>query len=254
MANSTIESPLKSGGRDEIETSPRFLCLCCTLHKWSFVKRTLWKYLQDSRERKEKMPLLDWEKTITCPYNPSHQITVERIQVLDTYVQNTCFSFYHETDHLFYQKNDDPWLLFFDKSACHVKSYAIFPSLVPPGEVQEEPRRLRSQGLSLNFAGEIIIISSLLWHFLKVCPFNASHHVPAPEVDFHVRTCSDRKVRLALFLKPASILTWCQGGGDGEVQLVDAASKAAWKLEVAGEWGLSCGKKTLDCLILLCLP
>jgi len=26
------------------------------------------------------MPLLDWEKTITCPYNPSHQITVERIQ------------------------------------------------------------------------------------------------------------------------------------------------------------------------------
>ena len=142
----------------------------------------------------------------------------------------------------------------FSISACHVKSYAIFPSLVPPGEVQEEPRRLRSQGLSLNFAGEIIIISSLLWHFLKVCPFNASHHVPAPEVDFHVRTCSDRKVRLALFLKPASILTWCQGGGDGEVQLVDAAAKAAWKLEVAGEWGLSCRKKTLDCYILLCLP
>ena len=170
------------------------------------------------------------------------------------YIQYTCFSFIHETDHLFYQKNDDPWLLFFDKSACHVKSYAIFPSLVPPGEVQEEPRRLRSQGLSLNFAGKIIIISSLLWHFLKVCPFNASHHVPAPEVDFHVRTCSDRKVRLALFLKPASILTWCQGGGDGEVQLVDAAAKAAWKLEVAGEWGLSCGKKTLDCLILLCIP
>jgi len=27
------------------------------------------------------MPLCDWEKTITCPYNPSHQITVERIQV-----------------------------------------------------------------------------------------------------------------------------------------------------------------------------
>jgi len=26
------------------------------------------------------MPVLDWEKTITCPYNPSHQITVERIQ------------------------------------------------------------------------------------------------------------------------------------------------------------------------------
>jgi len=26
------------------------------------------------------MPLCDWEKTITCPYNPSHQITVERIQ------------------------------------------------------------------------------------------------------------------------------------------------------------------------------
>eukprot|EP00092_Neocalanus_flemingeri_P031565 GFUD01034276.1.p1 GENE.GFUD01034276.1~~GFUD01034276.1.p1 ORF type:complete len:315 (+),score=112.78 GFUD01034276.1:87-1031(+) len=26
------------------------------------------------------MPLLEWEKTITCPYNPSHQITVERIQ------------------------------------------------------------------------------------------------------------------------------------------------------------------------------
>lgn len=24
--------------------------------------------------------MLDWEKTITCPYNPSHQITVERIQ------------------------------------------------------------------------------------------------------------------------------------------------------------------------------
>ena len=28
-----------------------------------------------------KMPVLDWEKTITCPYNPSHQITLERIQV-----------------------------------------------------------------------------------------------------------------------------------------------------------------------------
>jgi len=26
------------------------------------------------------MPLCDWEKTITCPYNPSHQITAERIQ------------------------------------------------------------------------------------------------------------------------------------------------------------------------------
>ena len=26
------------------------------------------------------MPLCDWEKTITCPYNPAHQITVERIQ------------------------------------------------------------------------------------------------------------------------------------------------------------------------------
>ena len=26
------------------------------------------------------MPLCEWEKTITCPYNPSHQITVERIQ------------------------------------------------------------------------------------------------------------------------------------------------------------------------------
>jgi len=26
------------------------------------------------------MPVLGWEKTITCPYNPSHQITVERIQ------------------------------------------------------------------------------------------------------------------------------------------------------------------------------
>jgi len=28
----------------------------------------------------KKMPVLGWEKTITCPYNPSHQITVERIQ------------------------------------------------------------------------------------------------------------------------------------------------------------------------------
>ena len=26
------------------------------------------------------MPLLPWEKTVTCPYNPSHQITRERIQ------------------------------------------------------------------------------------------------------------------------------------------------------------------------------
>jgi len=26
------------------------------------------------------MPLLPWEKTLTCPYNPSHQITRERIQ------------------------------------------------------------------------------------------------------------------------------------------------------------------------------
>ena len=249
MANSTIESPLKSGGRDEIETSPRFLCLCCTLHKWSFVKRTLWKYIPDSRERKEKMPLLDWEKTITCPYNPSHQITVERIQVLDTYNIHVSHLFMKRT--IFFTRRIHDCC--FSIEVLVTLNFMRY-SLVPPGEVQEEPRRLRSQGLSLNFAGEIIIISSLLWHFLKVCPFNASHHVPAPEVDFHVRTCSDRKVRLALFLKPASILTWCQGGGDGEVQLVDAAAKAAWKLEVAGEWGLSCRKKTLDCLILLCLP
>ena len=26
------------------------------------------------------MPLCDWEKTITCPYNSAHQITIERIQ------------------------------------------------------------------------------------------------------------------------------------------------------------------------------
>jgi len=26
------------------------------------------------------MPVMPWEKTITCPYNPSHQITVEKIQ------------------------------------------------------------------------------------------------------------------------------------------------------------------------------
>jgi len=26
------------------------------------------------------MPILDWEETITCPYNPSHQITPQRIQ------------------------------------------------------------------------------------------------------------------------------------------------------------------------------
>ena len=26
------------------------------------------------------MPLCDWERTITCPYNPSHQITVQQIQ------------------------------------------------------------------------------------------------------------------------------------------------------------------------------
>ena len=26
------------------------------------------------------MPICSWEKTITCPYNPSHQITQERIQ------------------------------------------------------------------------------------------------------------------------------------------------------------------------------
>ena len=26
------------------------------------------------------MPLLPWEKTLTCPYNPAHQITKERIQ------------------------------------------------------------------------------------------------------------------------------------------------------------------------------
>ena len=31
---------------------------------------------------------------------------------------------------------------------------------------------------------------------LKVCPFNASHHVPAPEEAFHMKTCSDRKVSL----------------------------------------------------------
>ena len=38
------------------------------------------KYIGQSAEV-GKMPVLDWEKTITCPYNPSHQITVERIQV-----------------------------------------------------------------------------------------------------------------------------------------------------------------------------
>ena len=26
------------------------------------------------------MGLMPWEKTTTCPYNPSHQITVSRIQ------------------------------------------------------------------------------------------------------------------------------------------------------------------------------
>jgi len=26
------------------------------------------------------MPLLEWEKTLTCPYNPSHQITIEKLQ------------------------------------------------------------------------------------------------------------------------------------------------------------------------------
>ena len=26
------------------------------------------------------MPLCEWEKTVTCPYNPAHQITIERIQ------------------------------------------------------------------------------------------------------------------------------------------------------------------------------
>jgi len=29
---------------------------------------------------KRKMPVCDWEKTITCPYNPAHQITEGRIQ------------------------------------------------------------------------------------------------------------------------------------------------------------------------------
>ena len=29
---------------------------------------------------------------------------------------------------------------------------------------------------------------------LKVCPFNASHHVPAPEEEFHMKNCVDRKV------------------------------------------------------------
>jgi len=28
-----------------------------------------------------KMPLCEWEKTYTCPYNPVHQITVDRLQV-----------------------------------------------------------------------------------------------------------------------------------------------------------------------------
>ena len=32
------------------------------------------------KQRYSRMPVCDWERTITCPYNPSHQITVERIQ------------------------------------------------------------------------------------------------------------------------------------------------------------------------------
>ena len=81
------------------------------------------------------MPVLPWEKTITCPYNPSHQITEEKIQV--------------------------------NVVSC------------PPPDLL------------------------LQWHLVKcrknhqgsdlaICPFNASHHVPRPELGYHLGICSDR--------------------------------------------------------------
>ena len=98
------------------------------------------------------MPVLDWEKTITCPYNPSHQITVERIQVLTSTSQIDLHSLYLEL--------------------------ILSLNLIP---VQFHLVKCRK-----NHAGSD----------LKVCPFNASHHVPAPEEEFHMKTCSDRKVKL----------------------------------------------------------
>ena len=84
------------------------------------------------------MPGLDWDRTITCPYNPSHQISAQRIQV------STCHS------------------------SCRDR---------------------------LSFQ----------WHLVKcrkshpgsdhvICPFNASHHVPRQEQEFHLTSCPDRKM------------------------------------------------------------
>ena len=107
------------------------------------------------------MPVLDWEKTITCPYNPSHQITVERIQV-PTFT---------------YQLGQH--------------SFIIWSFLVSSLNILNVSLQFHLVKCRKNHPGSD----------LKVCPFNASHHVPAPEEEFHMKTCSDRKVKLVLKTK-----------------------------------------------------
>jgi hypothetical protein len=62
-----------------------------------------------------RMPVSEWERTFTCPYNPAHQITVEKIQV-----------------------------------RASIGTMVTPRPTVPPGEVPEEPPRQRAGDLSLQ--------------------------------------------------------------------------------------------------------
>ena len=66
---------------------------------------------------------------------------------------------------------------------------------------------------------------------MAVCPFNASHHVPRPELQFHITTCQDRK------MVEMEKYSWAlqQPGQHGNLQLPPVAamppSQEDWEAE-----------------------
>ena len=95
------------------------------------------------------MPLCEWEKTVTCPYNPAHQITIERIQ----------------------------WHLVKVRSTKTISLLKL------------------NRWMGLALASNLVTLQCRKQHNTSefiVCPYNASHHVPKPEEQYHLQTCSDR--------------------------------------------------------------